>query len=139
MQETSTQSSQTQGPNAPRKRKHKIFVFAITAVIYSSLHASRTAWAYTKPSLGVALELNDTALSVLDTSFLAVYAIGLYLSEWLGDRMKLVLLLGKGMFLSISALGVFVYLFGFMKFSSLLLGAAVFALNGLGQSAVISR
>ena len=124
------------GDLALKQQRHKIFVFIITACLYATVHACRTAWAYTKPSLTHDLALNSASLSWLDSSFLCAYAIGLYLSGWLGDRIKLTSLLGRGMILTVISLSAFVIVFGLMEMQTLLVGMFAFIMTGLGQSTV---
>jgi len=124
------------GALVTRQRKHKIFVFIITAALYACVHACRTAWAYSKPSLATDLGLDNASSSWLDSSFLCAYALGLYLSGWLGDRIKLTSLLGIGMIFTVISLGSFVIIFGFMKIQTLLTGMLAFIVSGLGQSTV---
>ena len=114
----------------------QISAFTITALIYSMLHASRTAWAYSKPTLIEELDYNDTTLGWLDCAFLSAYGIGLFLNGWLGDRLKLKILLSLGVLLTIFAITAFSLIEGAMHFSTLFLGIPLFMLNGIGQSTV---
>jgi len=98
------------------------------------LHASRTAWAYSKPTLIEELDYNDTTLGWLDCAFLSAYGIGLFLNGWLGDRLKLKILLSLGVLLTIFAITAFSLIEGAMHFSTLFLGIPLFMLNGIGQS-----
>ena len=114
----------------------QITAFIITALIYSMLHASRTAWAYSKPTLIEDLNYGESTLGWLDCAFLFSYGFGLFVNGWLGDRLKLKILLSVGILSTIFALIIFSITEGFLNFKTLFFGIPLFILNGLGQSTV---
>jgi len=119
-----------------RVKKYKRIVFTTTALLYATLHATRTSWAYSKPSISESMEFSDYYFGTLDSSFLTSYAIGLYISGWLGDRMGLKYLITMGLVaasLSYSAICVIEGMFGLR---SVVLDSAAFIIDGLGQSTV---
>lgn len=111
-------------------------VFVITFAIYSMLHASRTAWAYSKPTVSEELGYSDSLLGLFDCSFLCAYGFGLFFSGWLCDRMKLKTLFSNGMMMTVTALALFSMAFGFLGEKNIAIGIITFILNGLGQSTV---
>jgi len=121
------------------KNRHQVLqasVFLITSGLYSMLHAARTSWAYSKPTLSEEGGFTTQRLSWLDFSFLSAYAIGLYLNGWLGDRVKLKSALFQGFCLAMFSLSAFAILDGILNLKSTVIGMLLFAINGLGQSVV---
>lgn len=125
---------------SPQKRKaalkYKIIVFLITAFLYASLHSTRTSWAYAKPTISESINFSKYYFGVLDSCFLGAYAIGLYLSGWLGDRVGLKYLLTLGLVSASLSFASFAVIEGLLKERSLYLDCFAFIIDGLGQSTV---
>ena len=73
-------------------------------------------------------------LGVLDTIFMVCYAIGLYLSGWLGERIELRKLVTAGTLSTAITLMVFGYVLPMMNCKSMTVWAVVWGLNGFAQS-----
>lgn len=102
--------------------------FALTWVGYASYYATRKNLSVVKSRLHDTLGVSMTALGEIDTLYLACYALGMFASGTLGDRIGARRLLTLGM-LGSAAMALF---FGLS--SSLAAFAVAFALNGLFQS-----
>lgn len=116
--------------------KYKIIVFLITAFLYAALHSTRTSWAYSKPAISENINFSKYYFGVLDSCFLTAYAIGLYLSGWLGDRVGLKYLLTLGLISAALSFSLFALIEGLLKERSLYLDSFAFIIDGLGQSTV---
>jgi Sugar phosphate permease len=124
---------------ADRKTYFQAMAFIFTALLYGALHMSRTAWAYSKDSvLANNPYYKKEMLGIIDTCFLSFYAGGLYLSGWLGDRVKLRWTIGFGALLAMIGFCGFGYLEGVLQINSLVITCFLFIINGLGQSTVRS-
>lgn len=102
--------------------------FALTWVGYASYYVTRKNLSVVKSRLHDTLGVSMTALGELDTLYLACYALGMFASGTLGDRIGARRLLTLGM-LGSAAMALF---FGLS--SSLGAFAVAFSLNGLFQS-----
>ncbi|GAA32582.2 MFS transporter OPA family solute carrier family 37 (glycerol-3-phosphate transporter) member 3 [Clonorchis sinensis] len=138
-------------------------VFILTYLAYALLHANRKAFGNLKPAItqvwtvpsrnGSAHLLNSSEtwsrsplfdsqenaamfLGILDSLFMASYAIGLYVSGWLGDRFNHRLVLCFGL----SGSALIIFLFGVVTewtgFYNRTLYAILWILNGFTQSTV---
>uniref|UniRef100_A0A673YE42 Sugar phosphate exchanger 3 n=1 Tax=Salmo trutta TaxID=8032 RepID=A0A673YE42_SALTR len=141
---------------------HHLVAFLLTFFSYVLLHASRKTFSNVKVSIsaqwtpsavitcGVELLMNtweennlfadsDEAtlfLGVLDTIFLFSYAVGLYMSGVIGDRMNLRYVLSFGLCGSAIVEFVFGTLTEWLQFYNIYLYCGLWVLNGLLQSAV---
>jgi MFS transporter, OPA family, solute carrier family 37 (glycerol-3-phosphate transporter), member 3 len=79
------------------------------------------------------VDVTTKYLGVLDTLFFSMYAVGLYLSGYIVDRLDVRKTLAIGMALSASTTALF-GLFGYWGIHSFWLYAVVWAINGLIQS-----
>ncbi len=102
--------------------------FALTWLGYASYYFTRKNLSVVKSRLHDTLGLSTTVLGEIDTLYLACYALGMFASGTLGDRIGARRLLTLGM-LGSAATAVF---FGLS--SSAWAFAAAFAVNGLFQS-----
>lgn len=102
--------------------------FALTWVGYASYYATRKNLSVVKSRLHDTLGVSMTALGEIDTLYLACYALGMFASGTLGDRIGARRLLALGM-LGSAAMAV-----AFGLSSSLAAFAVAFSLNGLFQS-----
>uniref|UniRef100_A0A8C1QMP7 Glucose-6-phosphate exchanger SLC37A1-like n=1 Tax=Cyprinus carpio TaxID=7962 RepID=A0A8C1QMP7_CYPCA len=100
---------------------YKAFTFALTFLLYTSFHLSRKPISIVKVTQSLALNIWYLCFSVpvdrnnykqllgaMDYSFLCAYAIGMYLSGIIGERLPIRLYLTVGMLTS----GLFTCLFG---------------------------
>ena len=116
---------------------YQLLAFFLTALVYTLSHASRTVWGYVKPYLSDAdAYYTSGRLGVLDFTFMASYAIGQYISGWLGDRVNLKVFVCSGLTCAMAALSLFGFLEGFAMIDSLTVALFLFTFNGLGQSSV---
>uniref|UniRef100_A0A673YEM7 Sugar phosphate exchanger 3 n=1 Tax=Salmo trutta TaxID=8032 RepID=A0A673YEM7_SALTR len=136
---------------------HHLVAFLLTFFSYVLLHASRKTFSNVKVSISAqwtpsaqnasspTWEENnlfadsDEAtlfLGVLDTIFLFSYAVGLYMSGVIGDRMNLRYVLSFGLCGSAIVEFVFGTLTEWLQFYNIYLYCGLWVLNGLLQSAV---
>uniref|UniRef100_A0AAZ3QFX2 Sugar phosphate exchanger 3 n=1 Tax=Oncorhynchus tshawytscha TaxID=74940 RepID=A0AAZ3QFX2_ONCTS len=136
---------------------HHLVAFLLTFFSYVLLHASRKTFSNVKVSISAqwtpsvqnasspTWEKNnlfadsDEAtlfLGVLDTIFLFSYAVGLYMSGVIGDRMNLRYVLSFGLCGSAIVEFVFGTLTEWLQFYNIYLYCGLWVLNGLLQSAV---
>lgn len=117
-------------------RIQQIKVFLITAALYSTWHASRTAWSYSKKGVKEASPFfTDYRLGVFDMCFMLAYAFGQFYNGWLGDQSNLKTFLTSGTAISLTGY----FLFGFLariETYSMLIFTLCFILYGFGQSRV---
>lgn len=106
----------------------QVRTFALTWLSYSSYYFTRKNLSVCKSRLHDDLGLSMTALGSIDTLYLASYALGMFLSGTLGDR------IGARRLLTIGMLGSAAVAVWFGLSSSLLAFALAFSLNGAFQS-----
>merc|ERR1719204_2021654 len=88
---------------------HQTIVFVLTFWAYVSLHTSRQAFSNAKTNM-----IDDWGFTkyplegTMDAIFLFTYAIGLYISGWIGDIFDAKNVLSVGLFLT----GVIIFIFG---------------------------
>lgn len=102
--------------------------FALTWVGYASYYVTRKNLSVVKSRLHDTFGLSTTALGEIDTLYLACYALGMFASGTLGDR------IGARRLLTIGMLGSAAMALWFGLSSELWAFATAFALNGLFQS-----
>lgn len=83
------------------KATFTFIVFFITYSTFTSLHASRSAWSYSKKSLEMdpnyGDSINDHFLGIADMIFMLFYGCGLFISGYIGDKFSLKKMLVLGM------------------------------------------
>ncbi|XP_032828386.1 sugar phosphate exchanger 3 [Petromyzon marinus] len=150
-------------PEAPRRgwTHHHFCVFLLTFFSYAFFHVTRKTFSNVKVSLSVqwtGTPTNESTgtlyppevwsahqlfpdennaslfLGALDTIFLFSYAVGLYISGYLGDRFNLRLVLTLGMCSSAIVVLVFGSVTEWLGFYSMPFYAVMWAVNGLLQS-----
>jgi sugar phosphate permease len=128
-------SPQTYAPPSERRMLClKISMFFLTYFTFSTLHSCRTAWSYSKSSITEDPYYSDDYLGTLDMTFLLFYAIGMYVSGWIGDQINLRIFLTVG--LSVSILGlIWIGVMGVTYTHNKGFLSVAFAIYGLGQSA----
>ncbi len=120
------------GPRSGPGRSPLFFLqlrtFVLTWVGYASYYVTRKNLSVVKSRLHDTLGVSLTALGELDTLYLACYALGMFASGTLGDR------IGARRLLTLGMLGSAAMALWFGLSSSLGAFALAFALNGLFQS-----
>lgn len=122
--------------NDSKYRRYQIIVFSLTALLYASVHATRTSWAYSKRSILNTTQFDNQALGILDFCFLSAYAIGLLFSGWIADRTNAKLFFSVGLLISALSYSSVGFLEGTLDMENIYAGAVAFVINGLGQATV---
>lgn len=102
--------------------------WTLTWLAYATSYMGRKGFSVAKRSLEQSLGLSRAELGLIDTAYLASYAVGQFANGLLGDRIGARWLVGPGLLLSALACA----LFG--ASSSALLFALLFVVNGYAQS-----
>ena len=115
---------------------YKLAAFGLTALYYSSMHAARSTWSYTKEFITNDFnDIDNKAQSYVDLIFLLGYSFGnLFIAPY-GDTMNLTLFLNLGLggiVLFYGGIG----LLGFLRIDSPILFYILFGLNGIAQAVV---
>lgn len=112
-------------PDQPRDR---YVAWGLTWVAYASYYLGRKGFSVAKKSLHDKLAISETTLGLIDTLYLSSYALGQFLSGYLGDRHGARRLVGYGLlFAAVCAAGC-------GSASSAIVLALWFGLNGFAQS-----
>lgn len=82
-------------------------VFVVTYAAYATYYLGRKGLSVAKATMGDAESLSPNALATLDTTFLAAYAAGQFLSAAIGDRVGARALVAVGMLVSAAATAAF--------------------------------
>lgn len=123
--------SQSPSPDASEQRalrSLRIRTFALTWVSYASYYVTRKNFAVVKLRLQRELGVSMDMLGIIDTVYLAAYALGQFVNGALGDKLGARRMIGWGMLLSAGLS----WAFGAASSAALFLVA--FGLNGLAQS-----
>lgn len=102
--------------------------FALTWLSYASYYLTRKNLSVTKSRLHDGLGVSTTELGIIDTAYLASYALGQFINGALGDR------IGSRRLIALGMLGSAAMALGFGLSSSVPLFLLCFALNGAMQS-----
>jgi len=102
--------------------------WAVSWVAYATYYMGRKGFSASKKSIHEELGVSETALGVIDTTYLGAYALGQFVSGFLGDRIGARRLVSVGMLLSAAACAAFGSVSGALAFGGLYL------LNGFAQS-----
>jgi sugar phosphate permease len=111
-----------------QRRADRNAAWGLTWLAYASYYFGRKGFSVVKSTLRRTLGVSEGALGMIDTLYLAAYALGLFCSGYVGDRVGARRLIGYG--LCVSALCC--ALFGAMN-TALWFGV-LFFVNGLAQS-----
>ncbi len=111
-----------------RLGRYQARTFALTWFSYASYYMTRKPFAVVKATLHERLGLTTSFLGLIDTVYLAAYALGQFINGYLGDRLGSRRLLGIGMLVTAAC----AYAFGSGSTAALFL--FLWALNGLAQS-----
>ncbi len=121
-------------PSAPPSRARRALralqarAFTLSWLSYASYYLVRKNFAVVKTTLETDLGVSRDLLGTIDTSYLALYAIGQFLNGALGDRLGARRVIATGMLLA-SAAG---FVMGFGQSATVFL--VFYSLNGLFQS-----
>jgi sugar phosphate permease len=102
--------------------------WALTWTAYATYYMGRKGFSVAKRTLEHSLGLTRAELGLIDTAYLASYAIGQFVNGVLGDRIGARWLVGPGMLLSALACALFGASSGVAAF------ALLFVINGYAQS-----
>jgi sugar phosphate permease len=110
------------------RRADRYTAWSLTWLAYASYYFGRKGFSVVKSTLRQTLGVSERALGVIDTLYLAAYALGLFFSGYVGDRVGARRLIGYGLCVSAAccaAFGATRWAVGF---------GALFFVNGLAQS-----
>jgi sugar phosphate permease len=111
-----------------RSRRDRYAAWLLTWVAYASYYFGRKGFSVVKSTLRHTLAVSEYSLGVIDTLYLAAYALGQFVSGYWGDRFGARRLIGYGLIASAAACTAF----GAAHFA--LAFGALFFVNGLAQS-----
>ena len=78
------------------RRADRNAAWALTWLAYASYYFGRKGFSVAKSTLRHTLGVSEAALGVIDTLYLAAYALGLFCSGYVGDRVGARRLIGYG-------------------------------------------
>jgi sugar phosphate permease len=110
------------------RRADRYSAWGLTWLAYASYYFGRKSFSVVKSTLRHTLGISERALGVIDTLYLAAYALGLFFSGYLGDRVGARRLIGYGLCASAACCAAF----GMTSWA--LAFGALFFVNGLAQS-----
>ena len=110
------------------RRRDRYAAWALTWVAYASYYFGRKGFSVVKSTLRHTLGVSEYALGAIDTLYLVAYALGQFVSGYLGDRVGARRLIGYGLCVSALACAAF----GATNFA--LAFGALFFVNGFAQS-----
>jgi sugar phosphate permease len=110
------------------RRADRYSAWGLTWLAYASYYFGRKGFSVVKSTLRHTLGISERALGVIDTLYLAAYALGLFFSGYWGDRVGARRLIGYGLCASAACCAAFG-----MTSSAIAFGA-LFFVNGLAQS-----
>lgn len=113
----------------PIYRRLRIRAFVLTWLAYAFFYFCRTPYAIVKGTIAGTYGLDTVRLGYIDTSYLALYAIGQFANGVIGDRIGGRLLVGIGL------IGTAVLMLVFGTGQSYLVFVLAYGLNGYLQSA----
>ncbi len=110
------------------RRADRYSAWGLTWLAYASYYFGRKGFSVVKSTLRHVLGISEHALGVIDTLYLAAYALGLFFSGYVGDRVGARRLIGFGLCLSAACCALFGATSWAVGFGLL------FFVNGLAQS-----
>src|SRR6478735_9113347 len=111
-----------------QRQADRYAAWGLTWVAYASYYLGRKGFSVVKSTLRHSLGISERALGLIDTFYLAAYALGLFFSGYLGDRVGARRLIAAGLSLSALCCAAFGAMDAALWFGLL------FFLNGLAQS-----
>jgi len=114
--------------SAPRDRNGYAAAFGVTWLAYATYYLGRKGFSVSKARIVKELGVSEGTLATIDTGFLGAYAVGLFVSGLLGDRIGARRLISIGMLFAAFTCAAF----GAGSSGAVLLVA--FTLNGFAQS-----
>jgi sugar phosphate permease len=112
----------------------KAFTFMLTFFGYSTLHAMRTSWSYSKKLMQNETGITNEDLGFVDMSFLLCYSLGLAFIGPLGDRFNRRYFLALGYYTCGLAYLVFPTVHHFFGVTNIWVLIIFMSINGLGES-----
>src|SRR4051812_28273011 len=112
----------------PRPKADRYAAWGLTWLAYGSYYFGRKGFSVAKSTLKHTLGVSESALGLIDTFYLAAYALGLFFSGYASDRIGARRLIGLGL----CASAVCCAAFGAM--SAAVWFGVLFCINGLAQS-----
>jgi sugar phosphate permease len=109
-------------------RRGRYAAWALTWIAYGSYYFGRKGFSVVKSTLRHTLGVSEYSLGVIDTLYLAAYALGQFVSGYAGDRVGARRLIGYGLIASAAACAAF----GATQFT--IVFGACFFVNGFAQS-----
>ena len=110
------------------RRADRYAAWGLTWLAYASYYFGRKGFSVVKSTLKHSLGISERTLGLIDTLYLAAYALGMFCSGFLGDRVGARRLIGFGLCLSAACCAAFGALNAAFWFGVL------FCVNGLAQS-----
>ena len=110
------------------RRRDRSFAWGVTWAAYASYYLGRKGFSAAKKTIRDTLGVSEGALGLIDTGYLAAYALGQFASGYLGDRVGARRLISAGLLASAVICAVFGSMNGALAFGVL------FFINGLAQS-----
>ncbi len=110
------------------RRADRYAAWGLTWIAYASYYLGRKGFSVVKSTLRHSLGVSERALGLIDTFYLAAYALGLFFSGYLGDRVGARRLIASGLCVSALCCAAFGALNAALWFGVL------FFVNGLAQS-----
>ena len=111
-----------------QRRADRYTAWGLTWLAYASYYLGRKGFSVVKSTLRQTLGVSERALGLIDTAYLAAYALGLFFSGYMGDRWGARRLIGYGL------CGSALCCAAFGASSAALMFGVLFFLNGLAQS-----
>lgn len=112
----------------PRAATPQMRVFAITWLSYAALYLTRKNFSVVKSDLHERAGLSIAALGMIDTCFLSFYALGQFVSGFMGDR------IGARKVIALGLLGSALASYAFAQCHIAIFFALAFGINGIFQS-----
>ena len=110
------------------RRADRYTAWGLTWLAYASYYLGRKGFSVVKSTLRHSLGVSERTLGLIDTFYLAAYALGLFFSGYLGDRIGARRLIGFGLGVSAACCAAFGAVNAALWFGVL------FFVNGLAQS-----
>ncbi len=111
-----------------RPKADRYTAWGLTWLAYASYYLGRKGFSVAKSTLRHALGVSESALGLIDTFYLAAYALGLFFSGYAGDRIGARRLIGLGLCVSAACCAAF------GATSAAVWFGVFFCINGLAQS-----
>ncbi len=118
---------------AKRRKSYQIQIFILTYLTYSILHINRESWSILKPKIQYDENISSSQLGAMDTVFLSVYSLGLFVSGSLGDHYSPKMLLIFS-YIGVTIIITLIAVTALSGWSNPVIFCILFSLNGFMQS-----